>query len=1013
MTCLRFLFAPVFLASILSASADLRITEFMADNSAGVLPGVDQKWDWIEIHNSSEEDVALEGYYLTDDAGNLAKWKFPAVSLGPNSFGIVFASGENGEPVNSAVSFVAYSDLKLDLKGEYLALVKPDGKTVLHAFEPKYPEQRSGVSYGLANAGRSKINWAEATPGFLRKPTPMSANTDVVTGFAGPVFASQTRGYYREPFDVSLSTTTPEGIIRYTTDGSEPSEKNGQLYEKPIRVERSSTLRAAAFRVGWKESPVLTQSYFFVADIVKQSPKGEPPPEWKLRRGNRGQAFFRNGRMQVEEVPEESSENGQFWIASQLMDFGMDPEIVGKKYPVAQVEQSILALPAISIVTDPAHLFDPSRGIYVNAQQRGVNWERPVSLEMIYPNGQRGFQIDAGLRIRGGFSRNGNNAKHALRVLFKKKYGQGKLKYPLFGEEGPKEFDKVDLTSSLNYSWAESGGNQDAIIRDVFCRDCQRDMGQPYSRSVFYQLYLNGQYWGIYMTQERVSDDYGASHFGGEPEDYDVVKTFGKSSAGNLEAHNRFHEVAQAGFEDDAAYFRVQGLNPDGKPNPEFEKMLDVDNLIDYMILTYYSGNRDGPGGRFTGSPNNFYALYNRKKPDGWKFFAHDMEHALDTGETDMTDPVGLSDNSNDFNCHALHDRLAVNAHYRKRFQERVDKHMFGDGAMTYEKCLARLNSRAQEIDGAIIAYAARWGDAKANPSRTKEDWLNCVQGIREWMEDRHSIVLSQMISRRLYEGIESPPVLKTANGKSYLLQEEGAEGLSLYYTTDHGDPRGNDGQPTATAKQAKAPKVAREVLMPETAKYRYWIPTHGNDDDKWWKPEFDDSAWAEGEGGIGYDDDGLTRPLLAQDIAAEFKNKSNTLYLRYAFDLDALEEADLTQLLIRVDDGFVAYLNGLKIAELNSPPQLSWQSASPSKIMENDGAPKKAFMLDGEALRAFRKGRNVLAIQGLNVSFRSSDFIILPSIESTLIKGGTPVPSGAVVRALLNGKWSPPMTIK
>ena len=48
------------------------------------------------------------------------------------------------------------------------------------------------------------------------------------------------------------------------------------------------------------------------------------------------------------------------------------------------------------------------------------------------------------------------------------------------------------------------------------------------------------------------------------------------------------------------------------------------------MIITYYTGDRDGPGSRYTQPrPNNYFGVYNRLAPDGYKFFEHDSEHSL------------------------------------------------------------------------------------------------------------------------------------------------------------------------------------------------------------------------------------------------------------------------------------------------------------------------------------------------------------------------------------------------
>ena len=71
-----------------------------------------------------------------------------------------------------------------------------------------------------------------------------------------------------------------------------------------------------------------------------------------------------------------------------------------------ELERALLALPSISIVTDKRHFFDSRTGIHVKPEGRGRKWERPVSVELIDPQGREpGFQIDAGIRVRGGHSR--------------------------------------------------------------------------------------------------------------------------------------------------------------------------------------------------------------------------------------------------------------------------------------------------------------------------------------------------------------------------------------------------------------------------------------------------------------------------------------------------------------------------------------------------------------------------------------------------------------------------------
>ena len=64
-----------------------------------------------------------------------------------------------------------------------------------------------------------------------------------------------------------------------------------------------------------------------------------------------------------------------------------------------------VSLPVLSLVTDPAHFWDEATGIYVNPEERGREWERPVTVEWLSPEGESGFSVGAGLRIHGNISR--------------------------------------------------------------------------------------------------------------------------------------------------------------------------------------------------------------------------------------------------------------------------------------------------------------------------------------------------------------------------------------------------------------------------------------------------------------------------------------------------------------------------------------------------------------------------------------------------------------------------------
>jgi hypothetical protein len=87
----------------------------------------------------------LDGWYLTDDADELTKWQFPAVSWAPGEYRVVFASDKDrAHPAGEL-----HTDFKLSGNGDSVALVMPDGTTVAHAYWD-FPEQLDDISYGIS-----------------------------------------------------------------------------------------------------------------------------------------------------------------------------------------------------------------------------------------------------------------------------------------------------------------------------------------------------------------------------------------------------------------------------------------------------------------------------------------------------------------------------------------------------------------------------------------------------------------------------------------------------------------------------------------------------------------------------------------------------------------------------------------------------------------------------------------------------------------------------------------------
>lgn len=625
-----------------------------------------------------------------------------------------------------------------------------------------------------------------------------------------PVF-SEGSGFFQNPFSLTISADDPSVQIIYTLDGSNPrNSATGIIASDPVTVnidpERPVSrpvspaviVRASLYREGFKPSVPVSRTFIFPEKVRSQSFPGGGWPEYNV--------------------------NGQ------VIDTDMDIDIVNNPAYSGQVVSSLLSIPSISIVTDLKNLFDPASGIYVNATGHGLEWERECNAELIDPDGAPGFNVNAGLRIRGGYSRGDGFPKHAFRLFFREKYGDDKLRFPLFGEEGAAEFDKIDLRTDQNYAWS-NGSRYNSMVREVFSRDSQRDMGQPYTRSRYYHLYLNGMYWGLYQTQERSEARYAETYFGGNEEDYDVIKVNTETgytveaTDGSLSSWDELWNLCNKGFESDADYFRIEGKDQYGKPVKGGKIMVDIDNLIDFMMVIFYTGNFDSPTASFMQNKkaNNFYAIDDREdKSRGFTFYVHDAEHALfDEAHTPgaglIEDRVNIGTQSGDmkmevsdlsrFHPQWLHFKLSANPEYRIRFADRAWRHLTSGGVFSPEKVLERIDRRINEVDPAVVAESARWGDAgrTGEPYTRDATWMPEIRKIRNnFMPNRTAVVINQLKRAGLFPEIDAPVIkagqtvvteqeLNISSPLSVRIENPAGSG-TIYYTLNGTDPRRTGG---------------------------------------------------------------------------------------------------------------------------------------------------------------------------------------------------------------------------
>ena len=859
----------------------LRLNEILTRNVTDLQDGFGKREDWIEIYNPNNTVVNLDGYFLTDNEGIPTKWNFPAVTISAQGYLIVFASGQDTIDADGR----AHTNFSLSTGGEYLAIIRPDGTTVDDRFSPSYPEQFGDTSYGIPAGG--------GPPVFFQSTTPEALNG--AAAFPGVVKDTNfltDRGFYTDPFQLVITSDTPGATIRYTLNGSKPSPTSGTIYTGPITIDTTSTVRAIATFNNWLPTNIDTHTYIFIDDVVQQP---TDPPGWPSDWGF-------------------DSQVGQN-VAS---DYEMDPRVVNNAnglgiYPV---EEALLDIPTVAISMQQADITGGTGGVLTNPRGR---FERECSIEYILPDGTTAFQEDCKIETQGNSSRTPNRMqKHSMRLTFSSTVGIPKLDYPLFDDSEIEEFNKLVLRACFTDSWAlntwSSGRyrpNDSQYTRDVWMKDSMTDLGHASGHGNFVHLYYNGLYFGVHNLCERIEDDWYADHIGGEKEDWKVNKDHVVQAAGPR--WNAMMGILNSGITNNANYEQVKDY-------------LDLDNYIDYMLLHFYADAEDWP-------TKNGYAAVNEISGDGkFRFQVWDQEIALDK--------FSWNRYNSGSGAGAPFQRLRLNDEFRLLFADRVHKHMFNGGGLSESQSIARFRRVSDEIDKAIVAESARWGDTQDNTpygntaqssNNIDADYYpptinNPIYFTREqhWLVEQNVVtnhyipilhdesdsrsIIRELRARNLYPAI-NPPLYSQHGGVvpiDFDLMVTAQEG-NIYYTLDGSDPRLTGGGINPAAGMLTGGAIVDNLIDFEATGWRYLDtgvaqsnsnvvigdPSYNTSD--WKHPDYNDAAWGTGQAMLGYG--GVGSSTIRTTVGPASTPRNITTYFRREFTVTGAADYNAVEL--------------------------------------------------------------------------------------------------------------------
>lgn len=386
-------------------------------------------------------------------------------------------------------------------------------------------------------------------------------------------------GFYSENISVEL-TAEGDQQIYFTTDGSDPKPESGSVYTQPIEINatsevRASTIKAAAAGEDGTLGAVYTVSYVIGQDV-----------------------------------------DSRFDDDTLVFVLSTDP------YNLYDYEYGIAV---------PGKIYDdyvkehPGEEIPYNAPgnyyMTGREWERPIYVEVFENDGTKVIDQAAGVRLSGGYSRVPD--QKSLRLIARKDYDpeNGKFKYAFFPgaetEDGVPvtEFDRLVLRNGAN-------DREFAGVRDELSQNLAQDYGYPVTQHCTpAAVFLNGEYYGFSWLHENYNQDYLATYFGGNRDNYEIVSNTENADEGSERALADYAEM-YALYDEDLT---------DDKVFDKLCSLVDIDDLVQYYCMQIFISNKDWPGNNYKAFryyPAEGEEITSEYMDGRWRFMFFDAEFA-------------------------------------------------------------------------------------------------------------------------------------------------------------------------------------------------------------------------------------------------------------------------------------------------------------------------------------------------------------------------------------------------
>ena len=671
----RDIFLLIFtISSNIYAASRLHINEIMVANIDRYL---DTSWNygsWVEIYNSSNNEINLNRYYINTTDTNLDKIRIGYDLVIPaHGHGVLWFEHKYWKAPTQI-------DAKLDNDGGYITLFSPGG-SVLDRVE--YPVSMSRCSWARCSDGADEWTYTSC-------PTPACTNGNLpVTMWRMPAPEVNTDSRFFSTI-LSVQVQIPEGAtLLYTTDGTTPSRKNGEVSQTgTFRMTTSQVFRFMLIKDGYLDSPVITRSY--------------------LRRQQR------------------------------------------------------MNMPIVSIVTDPAHLYDEKIGFFVQGTNGragkgtsercnwNMDWDRPVNMEFITQDNVCQLNQEVWMSRCGGHSKGFTPMSFKIRAS-KDFDGQNILPYAFFA-------DKPYLQHKA-LQFRNGGNDYNCRIHDAALQSLVRTSGMDMDLQDYQPVahYINGRFMGtINMREPNNKHNVYANH-GWSDDEIDMFEIDCDSCyvqmCGTRDAWEELLELS-ALASDDLAYQQIR-------------QRLDVDEFCNYMAVQFYLGNIDWP-------QNNCKGWRPRVEGGKFRFVLYDLDLTFEAGSPfthfnnvayytfcQLYDVPGVSHFTREVEMVRLFNNLCKNEGFALQFADAFS--LVGGSVFEPDRCLQLIGQYASAVENVQMMESGY-------PGRNSSPWPSAQKLISKLTDRQNDVFpalrsfLSTLLARKVMKEVSLSANIKQAS---------------------------------------------------------------------------------------------------------------------------------------------------------------------------------------------------------------------------------------------------------